>query len=122
MRVVMVVACTWYVVGIAQKNPFLQERKKVHESRSKLKEQSVGECAAILHTLPELIKKAADMQQELMSKIEQYVEGQKSCFWDKASKEQLSRFQDQVTSFRSQLETMQDQLNSAIAYFKKLDS
>src|SRR3984957_13492275 len=69
---------------------FVMPAKRGGPSAAVLKEEIVDQLALILKQVPDILRAVATVQEQSLKALEQYAEGQKKCFWDTASKEQLA--------------------------------
>ena len=87
-------------------------------SVGKLQESCCQELGTILTELPDILKRIADVQQETMRGVTQYLEGGKKGLWV-SNKQQLAANLDTVSTFEQQLHTIETQLNDFLLFLHK---
>src|SRR5580704_14392412 len=75
---------------------FVKKPQKKSVSAAALKEEIVDELAQMLKAVPELLRAVACVQEQSLTALEQYAQGQKGCFWDTATKQELTVCRDRV--------------------------
>jgi hypothetical protein len=106
-----VILFTCFLFAKQVQSPFIAKKKMRGLSKSKLKEENVQELGAVLQALP-----IAHTQELAMKRLTQYLEGEKSCFWDQASCEQLLECKKYIQAFQQDAERMQVQLQAFIQF------
>lgn len=107
---------TCFLFAQQVQSPFIAKKKMRGLSKSKLKEENIQKMAELLQTLPGVIKSIADTQELAMKRLTQYFEGEKSCFWDQASCEQLLECKKHTQAFQQNTERMQLELQNFIQF------
>lgn len=74
-------------------NQFVVKKNK-HKTPSvaKLKEQCCATYSTIMQTIPDIMHALADVQTDACNVIQGYCEGEKNCFLERATKQQLIKY------------------------------
>ncbi len=110
-----VLVCTYAVQ--AKSNQFVAKKtKKV--SVSSMQKECCQQFGDVLTKLPELIKRVADVQQQVMSQVGSYMQGEKTGLWS-ADKKTVETSLETVQLFEKQLHVMEKQLNDFLLFLQK---
>ena len=105
------------IMGLAKSNQFVAKKtKKV--SISSMQKECCQQLGDVLTELPELIKRIADVQQQVMSQVGSYMQGEKTGLWS-ADKKTLETSLETVQSFEKQLHAMDKQLNDFLLFLQQ---
>ncbi len=100
---------------------FVIKREKSAPSRTSLKETCCQEWGKILQVFPQVLKKAADIQETGLRHVYDFLQSDKNSRIERATKPELQKMVSQLQTFNERLQNVVNDFQQQITFFQSLE-